>query len=72
MPGLMTETISVPDIHCDNCKASIEGALAQLDGVIAAQVDVPARTVTVEYDNGRLAHPDVVRAIVDQGYDVPE
>ena len=30
----MTETtLSVPEIHCDHCKMSIEGAVGALDGV---------------------------------------
>lgn len=66
-----TDTISVPEIHCDNCKRSIEGALSQTEGVYSAEVDVPGKVVTVEYDGGRLARPDLVQVIEDQGYDVP-
>jgi copper chaperone len=47
---MTTMTISVPEIHCDHCKHSIEGALAPLPGVASARVDVDARTVTVEVD----------------------
>ena len=64
-------TISVPGIHCDHCKHSIEGALAPLPGVSAARVDVDARTVTVEVDEGRVDRAQLVAAIEDQGYDVP-
>jgi copper chaperone len=60
---MTTMTISVPEIHCDHCKHSIEGVLALLPGVASARVDVATRTVT---DRGRL-----VAAIEDQGYDVP-
>ena len=52
---MVTETISVPEIHCDHCKASIEGALASIGGVEGATVDIPARTVTVSYDGRRSA-----------------
>jgi len=44
---MVTETISVPEIHCDHCKVSIEGALEPVAGVERATVDVPARAVTV-------------------------
>ncbi|CAN5568900.1 copper chaperone CopZ [soil metagenome] len=67
-----TETISVPEIHCDNCKTSIEGALRPLDGVQAAEVDVEATNVTVTYDESDVSRSDIVSAIEDQGYDVPE
>ena len=65
------ETISVPEIHCDHCKMSIEGALTPLPGVDAATVDVPSATVTVNYDESAISREDIVSAIVEQGYDVP-
>jgi copper chaperone len=68
---LVTETISVPEIHCDHCKVSIEGALAPIDGVEGATVDIPARTVTVRYDDSSVDRGDLVEAIEQQGYEVP-
>jgi copper chaperone len=68
---MTTETIAVPEIHCDHCRSSIEGALRPLAGVSDARVDVPARTVTVVYDESTLARAELVRAIEDQGYQVP-
>jgi len=64
-------TISVPEIHCDHCKRSIEGALTPLPGVRSARVDVAGRTVTVELDEAQTRRAQVVAAIEDQGYDVP-
>jgi copper chaperone len=67
-----TLTISVPEIHCDHCKHSIEGALAPLPGVRSATVDVGARTVTVEVATLTLADRSrIVAAIEEQGYAVP-
>jgi copper chaperone len=68
---MVTETLSVPEIHCDHCKRSIEGALASIGGVEAASVDIPARTVTVIYDNASVDRGDLVEAIEQQGYEVP-
>jgi copper chaperone len=68
---MTTLTISVPEIHCDHCKHSIEGALAPLPGVASARVDVDARTVTVEVDERVTDRGRLVAAIEDQGYDVP-
>jgi copper chaperone len=69
--AMVTETISVPEIHCDNCKTSIEGALASIGGVAGASVDIPARTVTVTYDDASVDRGDLVEAIEQQGYEVP-
>lgn len=67
---MATETISVPEIHCGHCKTSIEGALAPLEGVETAAVDIEGRTVTVTYDDGRVDRQTLVSAIEDQGYEV--
>jgi copper chaperone len=68
---MSTTVLSVPSIHCDHCKASIEGALGQLDGVDSAQVSVPDRTVSVSYDETQVDLDAIREAIVDQGFDVP-
>jgi copper chaperone len=68
---MSTVTISVPGIHCDHCKHSIEGALEPLPGVSAARVDIDASTVTVEVDEARVDRAQLVAAIEDQGYEVP-
>ena len=68
---MTTDTISVPEIHCDHCKSSIEGALQPMAGVRSAVVDVAGRSVTVTYDEDATDRRDVVAAIEDQGYEVP-
>ena len=44
----MTTTFDVPDISCGSCVAHIEKAIGGLDGVGAVNVDVAAKTVTVD------------------------
>lgn len=68
---MVTETISVPEIHCDHCKTSIEGALASIGGVEGATVDISARTVTVSYDEVSVGRGELIEAIEQQGYEVP-
>lgn len=72
MVGAMaTVTLSVPEIHCGHCKASIESAVRPLDGVTSATVDVDSRTVDVDFDPP--ASLDEIRAaIVDAGFDVDD
>jgi copper chaperone len=68
---MSTMTISVPGIHCEHCKHSIEGALVPLPGVSVARVDIDTRTVTVEVDEARVDRAQLVAAIEEQGYEVP-
>ena len=67
----MTETtLSVPEITCDHCKNSIEGAVGALDGVASAEVNVEAKTVSVGFE-APASIEGIIGAIEDQGYDVP-
>jgi copper chaperone len=60
-------TYSVPDISCGHCKAAIEGEVGKLDGVTLVEVDVDARSVTVD----GTAPDDAIRAAIDDaGYEV--
>jgi copper chaperone len=65
-----TQTLAVPDISCDHCKMSIEGATAALAGVAESSVDIPAKTVTVSYEAATIGLDEIVSAIEDQGYEV--
>lgn len=67
----MTEkTLSVPEIHCDHCKMSIEGAVKAIDGVATAEVSVEQATVSVGFD-APASIESIITAIEDQGYEVP-
>lgn len=71
MASPTTQTISVPEVHCGHCVASIEGALSPMAGVESSDVDLDTRTVTVTFDPDAVALTDLVTAIEEQGYDVP-
>ena len=63
----MHRTITVEDMACDACAETIEGAVADVDGVTAVEADHEAGTVAVEGD----AEIGVIEAaIADAGYDV--
>lgn len=62
----MTTTYSVPEISCGHCKSTIESAVADLDGIDSVDVDIDAKTVTVEGGNDEA----IIAAIEDAGYDV--
>ena len=64
-----TTVLNVPEVHCDHCISSIEGALEPMDGVNDAEVDLEATTVTVEHDDW-VTRDQLVTAIEGQGYEV--
>jgi copper chaperone len=65
-------TLNVPDISCNHCKMSIEGAVNQLDGIDSAEVNIEGRTVAVSYDDAALNLDAIVNAIEEQGYEVAD
>ena len=67
-----TTTLTVPEIHCDHCKASIEGAVGKLAGVESVTVEIEPRTVELTYDEAQLSLDRVRATIEELGYEVPD
>lgn len=62
----MTLRYQVPSISCGHCKQAIESGVTAVAGVSSVQVDIEAKTVTVE---GAASATDVAAAISAAGYD---
>jgi copper chaperone len=65
-----TTRLAVPDVHCEHCKQTLEGAVGALAGVSSVDVDVSGRIVTVTYEPARVPTERISAAIEDQGYEV--
>ena len=67
----MTQTqLQVPEVHCDHCKTSLEGAVGALEGVSSVEVTVADATIDVAYDEGSTPLDLIKSTIEDQGYAV--
>jgi copper chaperone len=60
----------VPEVHCDHCKSSLEGAVGDLSGVDHVEVSVPDATLDVSFDEGSVDLDTIKKTIEDQGYAV--
>lgn len=60
----------VPEMSCEACRSTIEGAVRPLPGVVAVGVDLERKLVTVEHEAGRPALVELAAAIEEQGYEV--
>ncbi len=49
---------------------SVEGALKEIDGVSAAEVNLEAGSVDVTYDESKVNIDVMKEAIEEQGYDI--
>jgi copper chaperone len=62
--------IKVGGMTCEHCVETIENALKDVDGILAAEVDLPNGVVLVEYDSVRLSAQAIHDAIEELGYEV--
>lgn len=66
----MRATLSVHGMTCEHCKASVEGALLKLPGLMAAEAHVAKNSVVVDY-NGDEVTTDAMKAAIEAiGFDV--
>jgi copper chaperone len=63
-------SLQVPEVHCDHCKSSIEGAVSQLSGISNVDVAIAEASVAVEYDEDTIELAKIKEAIEEQGYAV--
>ncbi|WP_339221804.1 copper ion binding protein [Paenibacillus sp. FSL H8-0332] len=61
-------TLKVEGMSCGHCVSSVEKAVSGVGA--AAKVDLPAKTVAVEFDENTVSLDAIKAAIEDQGYDV--
>ena len=69
----MSEThavLNVPSVSCNHCKMAIEGAVKALAGIDAVDVDVPAKSVSVEFDAQSVSLDAIEAAVREEGYEV--
>ncbi|MDD1723075.1 MAG: cation transporter [Methanothrix sp.] len=62
--------LKVLGMACGGCKAAVETALMNLDGVSSAKVDLAAKTAYATYDTSKLDRKDLLEAIQKAGYKV--
>ena len=68
--GEKTETIKVAGWHCGGCAARTESALKDVKGVESVSSDKARKLVVVKYDDAKVKHADLEKAITDSGFAV--
>ena len=64
------ETFIVEGMSCNHCKLAVETAVKKLTGVASAEVELAAKTLQVEYDNGQVDLRQIGQAVEDAGFEV--
>ena len=60
--------LSVPDISCEHCVKTINGALGALPGVESVQTDIPSKSVRLRYDEGQVSMDQIEATLDEAGY----
>jgi len=63
-------TLVAPDISCEHCQHAIEGAVGKLEGVSTVSVDIPTKTVHINYDPEIVTLAKIEAVLDDTGYTV--
>ena len=63
-------TLVAPDISCEHCQHAIEGAVGKLDGVSKVNVDIPTKTVHIDYNPKIVTLARIEEVLDDTGYTV--
>lgn len=63
-------TLEVEGMSCSHCENAVNKAVGALDGVDRVAVDLQGKTVTIEYDPGKVTVETIKETIANQGYDV--
>ncbi len=67
---MKSTTLVAPDISCQHCQHAIEGAVGKIGGVKKVTVDIPAKTVYVEYNPELVTLARIEEVMDDVGYTV--
>ncbi|MBK5246888.1 MAG: copper chaperone CopZ [Peptostreptococcaceae bacterium] len=62
--------INVEGMSCSHCVNAVTTAVGNLDGVSEVQVNLEAKTASVDYDSDKITLKAIKAAIEEEGYDV--
>ena len=63
-------TVNISGMHCENCVASVEKGINELDGIQSVLVSLSDSNAVVSYDKTKLEYQEIEKAIVKRGYEV--
>jgi len=67
---MVETTLSVPDVSCEHCVKTINGALGAVTGIEQVSTDIPTKTVHLKYDAQQVSMEKIEEILDDAGYTV--
>lgn len=65
----MKQKFDVIGMSCSSCSAHVEKNVSKIDGVSSVNVNLLSNNMVVEYDDGIISADDIIKVVVDSGYD---
>jgi len=62
--------LNVEGMSCAHCERSVKNAVGELEGVENVIVDLPGKTVAIEYDSDNLTFENFKAAIEEEDFNV--
>ncbi len=63
-------TLVAPDISCEHCQHAIEGAVGKMEGVSSVKVDIPTKSVHINYNPQKVTLDKIEEVLDEEGYTV--
>jgi len=70
MDNIERHSIIIEGMSCNHCKNAVEKAVRSLAGVLSAEVDLGAKTLTVEFRASNTMLATIKEAVDEEGYTV--
>jgi copper chaperone len=70
MANVQEVVLSVPDVSCEHCVKTINGALGVLPGVEHVSTDIPTKAVHLRYNPSQLSMTQIETTLDDAGYTI--
>ncbi len=67
---MASATLNVPDISCEHCEQTVKTALNSVNGVEGVNVDIPSKTVRVQYDPSKVGVEQMKNVLAEEDYPV--
>jgi copper chaperone len=67
-----TTKLIVPDMSCAHCERTIRETLSPLAGIEQVTVDLPSKSVIVDYDAAQIDIDQMSRALAEEEYPVSD
>jgi copper chaperone len=68
---MIQHILKVEGMTCQHCEQSVKEALSKMSGVQCVEVQLDAKTVTVDFDESLIQLSEISDQIIELGFEVP-